>query len=162
MIFIPEKEKCIIWNDMPEAVYILYEYNKSIQFQYIWHKDEKKELKPYKLELTQFIFMKDSLGNLQTLPVLNCIDCQCSPELRYNNIIKKWFCICSSSLICTKNDDKDELNHPWIKSALENDSLNEENGFFDHAIEAIIYWNQLIIKNYNNDYNYIKNLLIKE
>ena len=49
MIFIPEKEKCIIWNDMSEAVYILYQYNRTVQFQYVWHKDADKELKPYKL-----------------------------------------------------------------------------------------------------------------
>lgn len=56
--------------------------------------------------------------------------------MRYNAIIDKWFCTCASSAICTKNNDKDEI---------EGDMLKHLNGDYSELsntpFEAIIQWN---------------------
>ena len=64
--------------------------------------------------------------------------------------------MCSSSLVCTKNNDKSELELYSIKKALENNSLNETNGFFDDALGAVVYWNRSIIKEHEYLYDLIK------
>ena len=151
MIFVPEKEKCIIWNDTPdEFIYILYEYNKDIKISFKWIKNKDND--PFYIQLEGLTIFKDVFDR-HSLRVLNCVEpaCECQPQLRYNKIINKWFCMCASSMICTKNDDKDELEHPDISKHFKENTLNEENGYFDNPVDAILNWNKSIAEFYFNE-----------
>ena len=89
-------------------------------------------------------------------PVLKCSlnACNSYPQLRYNKIINKWYCVCSSSTICTKNTDEDELETILKKYE---DNGYDDNKFAKNPIEAIFLWN----KNVANDYNEIAKEKIK-
>ena len=89
-------------------------------------------------------------------PVLKCSlnACNSYPQLRYNKIINKWYCVCSSSTICTKNTDEDELKTILKKYE---DNGYDYNKFAKNPIEAIFLWN----KNVANDYNEIAKEKIK-
>ena len=45
-------------------------------------------------------------------------------------------------MICTKDDDEDELKHPDISKCIENNTLNEEYGFFEEPVKALLNWNK--------------------
>ena len=84
-------------------------------------------------------------------PVLKCPLNACNqyPQLRYNKLINLWYCICSSSSICTENTDEDELE-TFLKK-YEDNGYCDHDGFAENPIEAIFLWN----KNVANDYNKI-------
>lgn len=132
MIFVPEKKNCTVWRDCGDYVYIYYkvnptpESNNAIDFK--WWKKDNDIKDPYYLEV------QEVLEHF----VLPCsLDaCRCQPQLRYNDIIKKWYCNCTSSALGTKNDDEDEL-----KTMLRGKEFTEENGFCDDPISAILRWN---------------------
>ena len=89
-------------------------------------------------------------------PVLKCSlnACNSYPQLRYNKIINKRYSVCSSSTICTKNTDEDELKTILKKYE---DNGYDYNKFAKNPIEAIFLWN----KNVANDYNEIAKEKIK-
>ena len=151
MIFIPEKENCITWNETEDGIYILYfvdgNDNRELPIQFIWSKTPKMNEKDevyYEMDYDPFYL---SVIECMRDEVLNCPlnACSAKPQLRYNKIINKWFCNCPSSAICTKNDDQDEIN-----SNLINGDLTEERGYCDSPIEAILKWNENCAKDYEN------------
>ena len=141
MIFVPEKKSCAIWRDCGDYVNIYYKVNptpdnnNAIDFK--WWKKNGKTDDPYYLEV------QEVLNHL----VLPCsLDaCRCQPQLRYNDIIKKWYCNCSSSALGTKNDDEDEIKTLiyWAKG-----EYTEEKGFCDDPINAILRWNISLAEDY--------------
>ena len=163
MIFIPKKEDCVTWNQVDDGtVYILYkyfeDYENVILIQFVWYPqpvfdNELDEVTKYEQKFDpDYLVVK---GCMQE-PVLKCSlnACNSYPQLRYNKIINKWYCVCSSSTICTKNTDEDELETILKKY--------EDNGYDDNKkkknpIEAIFLWN----KNVANDYNEIAKEKIK-
>lgn len=61
-------------------------------------------------------------------------------------------CECSSSLICTKDDDKDEIEYPLIKNYIDRNEvemLNDENRYFDDMLYALMYWNKQALNRYS-------------
>ena len=142
MIFIPEKEKCTIWNETEDGIYIVYfvdgNDNRELPIEFLWSKTPKmNEMNYDPFYLSVIECMRDK--------VLNCHSCSAKPQLRYNKIINKWFCNCPSSALCTKNDDQDEINSNLIKG-----NLTEERGYCDSPIEAILKWNENCAKDYEN------------
>lgn len=139
MIFVPTKEVCALWNEMENLIFIILDYDKNTKIMFKWHKNDKGEYDPFNLEVDSFQIAADEYQTMY-LQMLTCQEpaCQALPQLRYNDIIKKWYCCCPSSMICTKNDDEDELK---LFQDM-NMQINEENGFFDNPRDAIIYWNQ--------------------
>lgn len=138
MIFVPEKKSCPVWNDCGDYINIFYrpdDSDDSITFKW-WKKDNKAE-DPYNLEVY----------NVNSQFVLPCAlnACNCNPQLRFNKIINKWYCNCSSSALGTKNDDKDELKTllEWAKGV-----YNEEKGFCDTPYRAIMCWNVFTAEDY--------------
>lgn len=146
MIFVPKKEKAIIWNydDINHTIHIFYPLNDNCKLKIIWYGKNNEKFQTYNICIKEiYIKSKDKL-NVENIKILNCMfpGCQCYPELRYNKIIDKWFCMCSSSMICTKDDDEDELEHPDINTHFKNNTLTEENGFFNNPIKALLDWNK--------------------
>lgn len=151
MIFVPEKEKCSLWNNgLDEFIYIVYDYNHDIKISFKWMQKEKND--PFYIQLDELTVYKENGFDGHTIKILNCVEigCQASPQLRYNNIIKKWFVTCPSSMICTKNDDNDELE------IFVNTKFTEENGFFDNPVNAILDWNKNIALFYIDESNFLK------
>jgi hypothetical protein len=143
MIFVPKKENAILWNDnLKDIIFIIYPINDNVKLHIEWLKINNK-FETYSINIKE-ISIKIDEYNWDNIIILNCnfVGCQCSPELRYNKIINKWFCFCSSSMICTKDDENDELEYPIIEKCIKNNTLNEENGFFDNPIDALLYWNK--------------------
>lgn len=136
MIFIPEKEKCALWNELEDLRFIIYDYDKNTKIMFKWYKHENK-YDPFYLEVYAIQVVKNTFDTTY-LKSLECNCCEAQPQLRYNDIIKKWYCICPSSMICTKNTDEDELKL-W-----ENNILDEEHGYYDNPIKAIFHWNKII------------------
>ena len=132
MIFVPEKKSCTIWKDCGDYINIYYkvnptpECNNAIDFK--WWKQNGKAENPFYLEVTEV---------LEHLVLPCSLDaCRCQPQLRYNDIIKKWYCCCASSALGTDNDDEDEL-----QTMLRGKEFTDENGFCDDPILAILRWN---------------------
>ena len=145
MIYIPKNEKDIFvqQTDCENYIYIGCQYHPNYEstnwISFEWHKSYQKNdfSDPFDLQVVRVL---DQI----VLPCsLNA--CECQPQLRYNNIIKKWFCNCASSAICTKNDDQDEINEllKWAKG-----EYTEEKGFCDDPISAILYWNLTMAESY--------------
>jgi len=132
MIFVPKKEDCLVWNDCGDYLNIYYRPNKdsdeSIDFKW-WKKDNKYE-DPNYLEVSE-------VNNCLVLPC-SLDACRCNPQLRYNKIIDKWYCNCTSSALGTKNDDQDEIDTLLQYAKGE---YTEEKGFFDNPYHAIMFWN---------------------
>jgi len=152
MIFVPKKEECITWNELDDYIYINWRYyptdesNNMISFKWYKSSQTKDFSDPFCIEVVRVL-------NQYVLPCsLNA--CECQPQLRYNNIIKKWFCNCASSAVCTKNDDQDEIDELLGYAKGE---YTEEKGFFDNPIKAILYWNV----NTAEDYIKINEYLLK-
>ena len=139
MIFVPEKEKCSLWNDeLEDRIFIIYDYDKNSKIMFNWYKNKKGEYEPFYLEIYAMQLAFEEGFETMYLQMLTCLEpaCQALHQLRYNDVVKKWYCCCPSSMICTKNDDEDELK------LFQNMSMNEENGFFDDPVNAIIHWNK--------------------
>lgn len=164
MIFIPKKEDCVTWNQVDDGtVYILYKYFEDhenvILIQFVWYPqpvfdNELDEVTKYEQKFDpDYLVVK---GCMQE-PVLKCSlnACNSYPQLRYNKIINKWYCVCSSSTICTKNTDEDELE--TILKKYEDNGYDDDDKFAKNPIEAIFLWN----KNVANDYNEIAKEKIK-
>lgn len=152
MIFIPEKEKCTIWNETDEYIFILFFADKDMEFPFSfhWYKDHNGKYDPFNLCLVEF-----AREFVQHCNMINCGDTS-YPQLRYNKIVNKWFCCCSSSAICTKNDDKDEIESGLLDLKRDYDTLG------DTPMDAVIKWNISIangIKSINeNIANELKNI----
>lgn len=148
MIFVPEKEKCILWNDSNEYKKIFIQYkpdldeNTIITFE--WSRTPKYNSKTGKLSYSRkydpfylgivSIETTDRKDNKIVIPVPRCLEpaCEAVPQLRYNSIYKKYFVCCPSSMLGTKNDCQNEINT----------YLNKEitNTLFNHPTLAIIDW----------------------
>lgn len=150
MIFVPKIEKCIVWNETEDGIYILYfvDGNDTREFpiSFLWSKTPKecKNEKDiiYVMDYDPFYLHVESCMREE---VLNCSlnACSAKPQLRYNKIINKWFCNCPSSAICTK-DDQDELKE--LLSITK--KIDYNHGFCNNPIEAILKWNENCAKNY--------------
>ena len=158
MIFIPKKEDCVTWNQVEDGtVYILYkyfeDYKNVILIQFIWYPqpvfdNELDKITKYEQKFDpNYLAVKGCMNE----PVLKCPLNACNqyPQLRYNKLINLWYCICSSSSICTENTDEDELE-TFLKK-YEDNGYCDHDGFAENPIEAIFLWN----KNVANDYNKI-------
>ena len=158
MIFIPKKEDCVTWNQVEDGtVYILYkyfeDYKNVILIQFIWYPqpvfdNELDKITKYEQKFDpNYLVVKGCMNE----PVLKCPLNACNqyPQLRYNKLINLWYCICSSSSICTENTDEDELE-TFLKK-YEDNGYCDHDGFAENPIEAIFLWN----KNVANDYNKI-------
>ena len=149
MIFVPEKENSIVWNETDVGIFIFYQYKELGTISFKWGKSPETSdySDPFYIEVTE----------VNNEPVLACSlnACSCQPQLRYNDIIKKWYCNCSSSAICTKNEDQDEIDELlfWAKG-----EYTEEKGFFDDPIGAILCWNVQTAE----DYKFINEKMLKE
>lgn len=158
MIFIPtenirivdkdEGGQWIFWNYIEK-----YDYLAIIGFN--WEKSPIERSKDSDSNEYDWIFNKDSfyltVESILNEPVLPCSlnACGCQPQLRFNKIINKWYCNCQSSAICTKNNDESEID-TLIKFSVNNNMINKKNGFCDNPIEAVLMWNILMAKSYNN------------
>jgi hypothetical protein len=156
MIFIPKRDECELWCTYKDMIYVIYPYNDKIKIHFTWTKSQDETYETYNFHPSEIYFYDES-GNTEIFPIFNCTysPCKCMPELRYNSIIKKWFCECSSSLICTKDDDKDELEYPPIKNYIDRNEvemLNDENGYFDDMFHALMYWNKQALNAYSSLY----------
>ena len=139
MIFVPEPIDCITYNRFDEnQIYIVYAYkgNQDYLIEFNWHKfKDKNEFDPFYLEVDECMHTK----------VLRCsyAGCNCLPQLRYNNIIDKWYCNCASSALGTKNTDESEL-----ETLLKDKEYSKKNGFCNNPIEAILRWNIEMAESY--------------
>ena len=150
MIYVPNKEECVTWNNCGDYIYINWRYhptdesNNMISFK--WYKS------PTTHDFSDSFYL--CVVGVLNQYVLSCSlnACECNPQLRYNNIIKKWYCNCMSSAICTENDDEDEINE-LISFA--KGEYTEKNGFFDDPIKAILNWNINMAENYKKINEYL-------
>ena len=138
MIFVPEKENSIVWNETDDGIFIFYQYKELGTISFKWDKS------PETLDYSDPFYL--TVNGVNNEQVLRCTfaGCQCHPQLRYNDIIKRWFCNCESSAICTNNDDQDEINELLSYTK----EYDEAHGFFDDPIRAIIFWNIETAKEY--------------
>lgn len=158
MIFVPEKEKCLLWNDkLDDRIFIIYQYDENLTINFQWYKDNNEKLDPFYLAIEEIKYV-NNLSMTVVLPVFKCLEpaCQASAQLRYNDIIKKWFVTCPSSMICTKNDDQDELE--LFKNMK---TFNESAGFYDDLVNAILGWNDSIAKDIHNQCKFLKEIYEK-
>ena len=140
MIFVPEKEKCLIWNDkLKNEIFIIYQFNDRVRINFRWHKCQNDVYDPFYLCLEEIRIQESTFENV-IMPVFKCLEpaCEASPQLRYNRLIKKWFVACPSSMICTKDDDQDELE------LFKNKKFTEDEGFYNNPVLAILAWNNSI------------------
>lgn len=162
MIFLPEKDKCKIWHIRNSGeIFIKWLYNNDENFSinFLWN------LEPYLAENEQIKYKQSEdpfyLSVIECMkdPVLPCTEpaCKSYPQLRYNNIIKKWFCNCSSSAICTENNDESEVNE-LLKFDIQNNRITSEYGYCETPIEAILYWNKMVLNDLitSNNENFVK------
>ena len=144
MIFIPTKDIDLIEREYDSDILHWY-YNKNYIITFQWRRTPK-----YNQETQEITYIKDKdpfylrLKEINGEEILKCSlnACQCSPQLRYNKIINKWYCNCPSSAICTKDNDQDELDEMLFLIK----EYTKEKGFYDNPIEAIINWNFSQIK----------------
>ena len=138
MIFVPQKEKCSLWNQSDNDIFIVYNYNDAIKICFYWKK-YKGKFEPFSLEIKSIEIESIKLN------IFNCTQpsCQAYPQLRYNDIMKKWYVCCPSSMICTKDNDESEIE---LFKCIE---LIEKNGFYDDPINAILHWQKQINNNTN-------------
>lgn len=134
MIYIPNNNVNHIKNTDSFDILIWIYDNHQIIFK--WCRSPK-----YNKQNDSISYIKDydpfylNISKLDNIDIHQC-ECSCFPQLRYNDIIKKFYCNCSSSAICTKNNDEDELKEllQFVKD------YNELNGFFNNPIDAITFW----------------------
>ena len=134
MIFIPPEDQIEIMNKTDEFEMIKWMYNDNmILFEWTNEPQSHKKHIPFYLHPIQI-----GRENVLTCPESAC---QCYPQLRYNKIIDKWFCNCTSSAICTKDDDdQDELDELCVFDKRRN-SFDEQHGYCNDPIKAILLWN---------------------
>lgn len=155
MIFIPKKEDCVTWNQVEDGtVYILYkyfeDYKNVILIQFIWYPqpvfdNASDKITKYEQKFDpNYLVVKGCMNEHVLKCPLNA--CNQHPQLRYNKLINLWYCTCSSSTVCTKNTDEDEME-TFLK-IYEDNGYSDKNGFAENPIEAIFLWN----KNVANDY----------
>ena len=140
MIFVPEKEKCLIWNDkLEDEIFMIYQFNDNVKINFRWYKYQNDVYDPFYLGLEEICIQKSTFENI-VMPIFKCLEpaCEASPQLRYNRIIKKWFVTCPSSMICTKDNDQDELE------LFKNKKFTEDEGFYSNPVLAILAWNNNI------------------
>lgn len=133
MLFVPKRQDCRLWNDkLQDQIYIIYDFKQGdIHF---------KLQKFYPLQWFNAQIVECCKIDVQ---VCSLNVCSCSPQLRYNDIIKKWYCCCPSSALAVKqNDDKSELETMFF-----NTEITKQNGFADNAVEAVMLWNIKMCKN---------------
>ena len=133
MIFVPDKEKINCWYNFKGQMYLNYSFDENVIVNFQWRKD-KNEYDPF------YLFVESVVINDKTINVLKCtlFPCNSLPQLRYNDIIKKWFCSCPSSMLGAKNNDESQLQQ------LKNIEFNEQNGFCDTPFNAILMWNKIM------------------
>lgn len=151
MIFVPNKDDCIVWNETENGIYISYCYNKQdFLIRFHWgltpHLQKDQSIK-YIMDYDPFYLTVEQCMHEM---VLDCPLSSCSgkPQLRYNKIIDKWYCNCPSSAICTKNNDEDELNEML---AIYQKQYDYKHGFCNNPIEAILKWNISCAESYKEN-----------
>lgn len=134
MIFIPDRENCSIWNETEDYIVIVYNYNENVKINFEWKK-YKDQFDPFYISIKEIIIINNN-GDILNLDVMPCNEYYCKelPQLRYNDIMKKWYACCPSSMLCTENDDEDEIE--LFKCV----DLIEKNGFYNDPINAILHW----------------------
>ena len=167
MIYIPKENIERVENE-DGSDFIFWYYKEDVAVVFEWSRTPKSQN-------DEIIYVKDNdpfYLNVITIGrenVQHCSEaaCQAFPQLRYNSILNKWFCTCPSSMLCTGNTDLDEVKSVDIMKLRRNRQIDEEHGFFDDPIKAILFWNinslkssleinELILNEYikNGKFNY--------
>lgn len=119
-----------------ESDYINWSYNDEFIITFRWDRTPKIN------DEDEIIYVKDNdpfyfhVYSVNGLLIYPCAFCNDDPQLRYNKIIDKWYVNCSAEALCTENNDGDEL-----KTLIENRIYDEEHGFFENPVKAILNWN---------------------
>lgn len=143
MIFIPHKMDCDIWKETDEGIHILYfaDTKKEIPIRFFWDRTPKMNENNEVVYTNKYDSFYISVIECMNEEVLNCplSACSAKPQLRYNVIIDKWFCNCPSGALCTKDNDQSELDELLVLEK----KYDEEHGFCNNPIEAILKWNEI-------------------
>lgn len=153
MIFIPIENIRTKWDlEKGKSKYIIWTYNEFVEIHFINYINDKFNSYVKEVHTVE----DDKLSTSVRFEILKCpeLACQAKPQLRYNAIIKKYFCECPSSMICTKDNDEAEIEF-FKETNVSN--FSEENGFFDDPLKAILFWQKTIANYYLTDVETILN-----
>ena len=140
MIFIPTKNIRTKWDiEKGKSEYIIWTYNDFVEIHFINYINEVFNSYVKEIHTVE----DDGLSTGVRFEILKCpeLACQAEPQLRYNTIIKKYFCECPSSMLSIKNTDESEMTYfkeQKIKKFI------EKNGFYNDPLKAILGWQKSI------------------